>query len=45
MTRSGFSFSLHTDAGSHSESGRDSGKYGDEDVEDFTPEFFVFHEF
>ena len=34
---------LYSHAGSHTKSGCDGGQYRDKDVEDFTPECFVFH--
>ena len=36
-------FCLHAHAGGHSEGGGDGGKYGDHDVQDLAPDFFVFH--
>ena len=35
---------LDPDAGGYAESGCDSGEYRDKDVEDFTPNVFVFHD-
>ena len=34
---------LYPDAGGYAKSGCDSGEYRDKDVEDFTPNVFVFH--
>ena len=38
-----FSSILHAHAGCHPEGGGDGGKYGDHDVQDLAPDFFVFH--
>ena len=35
---------LYSYAGGHTKSGCDSGEYRDNDVEDFTPNVFVFHD-
>ena len=34
-------FHLHAHAGSHPEGGGDGGKYGNHDVQDLAPDFFV----
>ena len=34
-------FCLHTHAGSHPEGGGNGGKYGNHDVQDLAPDFFV----
>ena len=39
-----FSFLLYSHAGSHAEGSGNSGQYGDDDVENFSPDRFVFHE-
>ena len=36
-------FHLHAHTGSHPEGGGDSGKYGDQNVQDFSPDVLVFH--
>ena len=35
---------LYANAAGHSESGGNGGEHGDYDVEDFTPDVFVFHD-
>ena len=35
---------LDPDAGGYAKSGCDSGEYSDDDVQDFTPDVFVFHD-
>ena len=36
-------FCLHAHAGSHPEGSGDGGKYGDQNVQDFSPDVLVFH--
>jgi hypothetical protein len=36
-------FVLHAHARSHPEGGGDGGKYGDQNVQDFSPDVLVFH--
>jgi len=36
---------LHAHTRSHPEGGGDGGEYGDDDVEDFSPDVLVFHSF
>ena len=40
-----FSFLLYSHTGSHAEGSGNSGQYGNDDVENFSPDRFVFHEF
>ena len=37
-------FFLHPHARGHPEAGHDGGKDGDDDVQDFAPKLFVFHD-
>ena len=36
---------LYSDARSDTESGSDGGEYGDDDVDDFSPDRFLFHSY